>query len=348
MWELQLVSRNAVSQEAHKIQVNVKAFLDDFIAGRSDKELQDKYGLDATELTRVVELLKDKGRISAAEMANRAENLKAPVGNSDHEQAKEGKQKAQVDLDTGLVLHCPSCGASVKRDAEHCDYCQAFLDFSLKGKTVNCPHCFARIGAESRFCMKCAQPVKGVVQEGRKLDDRLCPRCEVPMYERRIGDFAVIQCSKCNGFLVPSETFEMMQDNSPRVIVSQDGNRGEPVDPEAHVRYVRCPVCRTLMNRSNFARISGVIVDSCRGHGIWFDPGELEKIMDFIAHGGLQRARAVELEKLKADKELERLRASSHGSEASLAGPAWEDSAGSETGLHVEDLLRWVFTPSSR
>jgi len=330
------------------MQVNVKAFVEDFVSGCPDRELQQKYGLSASELTRVVELLKEKGRISSKETASRAENLKVRLGSAQHAKANEDGDKAQVDLDTGLVLHCPSCGATVKRGAEHCDYCESYLDFSLKGKTINCPHCFARIGAESRFCMRCAQPVQGVVQEGRRLDNRLCPRCEAPMNERKVGDFALIQCGKCNGFFIPATTFEMMQDNFQRVIFSQEEGRGDPVDSEPQVRYVRCPVCRTLMNRSNFARISGVIIDSCRGHGIWFDAGELEKIMDFVAHGGLQKARSIELEKLKAEERLERMRAASPGSETNLAGPVWEGSGGSESGVHVADLLRWIFTPSVR
>jgi hypothetical protein len=197
------------------MQVNAKAFLEDFVAGCPDKELQQKYGLSDSELTKIVELLKDKGRIRLKEIASRAENLRVRFGNDAAGKSQADKDKANVDLDTGLVLHCPSCGASVKRGAEHCDYCQAYLDFSLKGKTINCPHCFARIAAESRFCRRCALPIQGVVQEGRSLEDRLCPRCEVPMNERQIGDFAVIQCSKCNGFFVPAETFEMMQDNFP-------------------------------------------------------------------------------------------------------------------------------------
>jgi Zn-finger nucleic acid-binding protein len=130
------------------------------------------------------------------------------------------------------------------------------------------------------------------------------------------------------------------------VIFSQENNFGDPVDLESQVRYVRCPVCRTLMNRRNFARISGVIIDSCRGHGIWFDAGELEKIMDFIAHRGLQRAKSIELEQLKAEERVERLRAIPIGSEDSLAGSAWENNEGWENGLRVSDILRWIFTPS--
>ncbi|MEW6111309.1 MAG: zf-TFIIB domain-containing protein, partial [Thermodesulfobacteriota bacterium] len=66
-----------------------------------------------------------------------------------------------------------------------------------------------------------------------------------------------------------------------------------------------CPVCRTMMNRRNFIRVSGVIVDVCRPHGIWFDAGEMEKIMDFIARGGMRKAREAERE-IEKDEELQR------------------------------------------
>jgi hypothetical protein len=42
-----------------------------------------------------------------------------------------------------------------------------------------------------------------------------------------------------------------------------------------------------------------VIVDACRGHGTYLDPGELHRIVAFIQSGGLERARAAQLEELK-------------------------------------------------
>jgi Zn-finger nucleic acid-binding protein len=57
------------------------------------------------------------------------------------------------------------------------------------------------------------------------------------------------------------------------------------------------------MNRSNFARSSGVIIDLCKEHGAWFDAGELPKIVDFINNGGLARAREKELIDLQAERD---------------------------------------------
>ena len=41
------------------------------------------------------------------------------------------------------------------------------------------------------------------------------------------------------------------------------------------VKYVKCPVCRILMNRVSFGYRSGVVVDRCGKHGIWLDNGEI-------------------------------------------------------------------------
>ena len=43
------------------------------------------------------------------------------------------------------------------------------------------------------------------------------------------------------------------------------------------------------MSRSNFGRVSGVIIDVCRPHGAWFDRGELAAIRRFLRDGGLHR-----------------------------------------------------------
>jgi Zn-finger nucleic acid-binding protein len=60
------------------------------------------------------------------------------------------------------------------------------------------------------------------------------------------------------------------------------------------------------MNRNNFARSSGVVIDTCKQHGIWFDAEELPRIVEFIRKGGLDRAR--EKEKLQIEQERSRLR----------------------------------------
>lgn len=68
------------------------------------------------------------------------------------------------------------------------------------------------------------------------------------------------------------------------------------------VRYVMCPLCHSSMNRVNFGRVSGVIVDVCKTHGTWFDAGELTRIVAFAASGGLEKSRAREAERAESEK----------------------------------------------
>ena len=90
-----------------------------------------------------------------------------------------------------------------------------------------------------------------------------------------------------------------------RIVSSRDGSTNlrmalpaRPAARETTVRYISCPTCGKSMNRQAFGRISGVVVDVCRDHGVWFDPGELSEVLAFIERGGLTRAREREAQEL--------------------------------------------------
>jgi Zn-finger nucleic acid-binding protein len=302
-----LARRPAVGSEHKKIKVNSVAFLNDFELGTPEEELKTTYGLDHSQLVRVVGLLRQEGKLTAETIARRNENIRIRFGEQKGD-ASPAETKVAVDLDTGLVLHCPSCGAPVKRGSEQCEYCRAHLDFSLKGKTTHCPHCYQRIPADSRFCAVCARPIQPPQEQGAALASHRCPRCDLLMHEKKIGDFSVITCDTCGGLFIPHKTFEMMQDASTRVVEALGGPTLSRGAYETKVQYLRCPVCRNMMNRKNFVRVSGVIVDVCRPHGIWFDAGEMEKIMDFIARGGMREAREAEREIEKDQEAQQKLR----------------------------------------
>jgi Zn-finger nucleic acid-binding protein len=42
------------------------------------------------------------------------------------------------------------------------------------------------------------------------------------------------------------------------------------------------------MTRANFGRRSGIVVDTCRDHGTWFDRGELDAVLEFVRAGGVE------------------------------------------------------------
>ncbi len=63
--------------------------------------------------------------------------------------------------------------------------------------------------------------------------------------------------------------------------------------------YVPCPDCSAMMNRINFGRRSGIIVDVCKDHGTWFDRDELPRAVRFVLDGGLEHAQKKEMEQLR-------------------------------------------------
>lgn len=61
------------------------------------------------------------------------------------------------------------------------------------------------------------------------------------------------------------------------------------------------------MNRLNFAKCSGVIVDVCKGHGTWFDRDELSAIVQFIRGGGLEVSRQKEKKEIEFQRQQLRM-----------------------------------------
>ncbi len=292
-------------QRQTKRKIGQTAFLQEFIRGASEGEMLERFDLTHSQWTRVVGKLKERGLISEDVSQERSRNLKIRFGS---EIGPENGDKSAVDYSSGLVLHCSSCGAAVKRGAHSCDYCSAPLDFELKGKRINCPKCLAETPAHGRFCIRCAEPVAGRIKKGLKLEDRLCPKCSVPMAGLNIGDFSVMGCEECDGAFVPHNVFEMMQNRADSLIYPTQPTQRSFVVPKQPVKYVRCPVCRAMMNRKNFGEISGIIVDICKSHGIWFNAGEIAAIMDFIIHGGLKTAQNVTEQREKDEERLRKIR----------------------------------------
>jgi Zn-finger nucleic acid-binding protein len=68
------------------------------------------------------------------------------------------------------------------------------------------------------------------------------------------------------------------------------------------VRYRQCPQCAVVMNRTNFAQVSGVVLDVCKPHGIWFDRNELRRVLEFVASGGLEKSRRRQIDELEEKK----------------------------------------------
>ena len=197
-------------------------------------------------------------------------------------------------MDAGS-LNCPDCGAAVPANSSECAFCHARL------ATIGCPKCFALVFVGSKHCQRCGGDVGHPAD--RDAPALACPRQCGPMRAVRFGGADMYLCETCNGLWVEPETLQRLvaERRKPAPMLAT----GIATSPTARarldaVRYAPCPVCKSLMNRINFAHTSGVIVDVCTSHGTWFDADELRRVLEFITAGGLEAARARELRQTPA------------------------------------------------
>lgn len=143
----------------------------------------------------------------------------------------------------------------------------------------------------AKFCPSCGAPAVTWTSSESQLQ---CPGCDEVLFRGELGSSVLHQCGKCFGFWVDRATFErVMRDAQQQAVLPELAQPASTPAAKAipKIRYVKCPECRTLMNRVNFAEYSGVVVDICRVHGTWFDAHELHHIVQFIRGGGLDKVR---------------------------------------------------------
>jgi Zn-finger nucleic acid-binding protein len=189
------------------------------------------------------------------------------------------------------------CGAPTRSDASNCEHCGARL------ATVACPSCFGMIFLGSRFCPLCGARADREIGEATVFD---CPRCDQhPSLTRiNIGKVMLNECGKCEGLWVDKFSFEQIcTDREQQAAILGPAIKVPLSEGREKVRYIRCPECDELMQRMNFAGSSGVVIDLCPQHGTWFDNKELQRIIEFIRSGGMDRIREKQIRELKAARE---------------------------------------------
>ena len=205
-----------------------------------------------------------------------------------------------------------------------------------------CPKCFGLMFIGSQFCDHCgAIAAPATFQEGADLGD--CPRCRLPLGLMQIGGSELRECSKCDGVWADIPTFESICADREKqsAVLGFIGARTAKSEVWTKVKYVRCPDCEQLMNRNNFARASGVIVDICRKHGVWFDADELPRIVEFIKKGGMEIAR--QREKNEIENERDRLRDEQRKQEIQDSGTSLGGIFEKEDNSGIRNFVRSLF-----
>lgn len=156
----------------------------------------------------------------------------------------------------------------------------------------------------SKHCPRCGAAAER--QESPVAVKRNCPRCKSSLRAVTIGQASLLECAACLGLWVDTTTFEKIcSDREQQSAVLGGASLTSPqatAGTSGKVTYIPCPECSQLMNRANFARCSGVIIDLCKKHGIWFDKDELTRIVEFIRQGGMEISRAKEKAQLEEER----------------------------------------------
>lgn len=210
------------------------------------------------------------------------------------------------------TLNCPGCGGNVKSGAHQCEYCESALLVKA------CPRCFTRIFHGAKHCNACGVEVDvpANVNEDGVAKRLCCPRCDdsPAMIARLVGDTLMDECPSCMGIWLDTSAVERLvrerREVSTKAVLGMGRDTGEALtllNPPGRM-YVRCPECDTVMNRTNFARRSGIIIDNCKGHGTWFDANELTRVVEFVGRGGIEAANQAAHEQQKSEIRREKSR----------------------------------------
>lgn len=167
------------------------------------------------------------------------------------------------------MARCNSCSAPLPSDSSRCGYCGTRNDMDF--------------AAVNRFTFD------------REPSVRHCPDCGIALQTVRVdtsnGIFSIERCQRCFGLFFDVGEVQAFLEASVsttfainlKEIANINDERARANQP---ISYKKCPECSVLMNRKNFAAMSGVVVDQCKEHGVWLDNGELMHLMEWKKAGG--------------------------------------------------------------
>jgi Zn-finger nucleic acid-binding protein len=186
------------------------------------------------------------------------------------------------------------------------------------------------------------RPLPAGAKSNQRREGLDCPGCQSPMEVEVQRGVEIHRCIGCAGLWLDPGELESMVDEprhvQPDVARLREGMKEVEV-PRGPVRYRKCPRCTQVMSRRNFGSHSGVIVDECRTHGLYLDPGEFEAIETFIKLGGLSLERKREVYEAKRAAQRANLEAAHAKAAASIPRAHGHHHHGSWS-----SILSWFFS----
>jgi len=106
-----------------------------------------------------------------------------------------------------------------------------------------------------------------------------CPVCKEPLVVLELEQIEVDYCTSCEGIWLDAGELELLlETNEERSRLINLFKEAVPEKEKSH----DCPICEKHMHKFYVGEQEKVLVDKCkRNHGIWFDKGELKKVVEF-------------------------------------------------------------------
>lgn len=106
----------------------------------------------------------------------------------------------------------------------------------------------------------------------------ICPVCNEPLVVLELEQIEVDYCTSCSGVWLDAGELELLLETD------EERNRLISLfkaDEAAKEKSFNCPICGKHMLKFHIGEQEKVLVDKCKkNHGIWFDKGELKKVVE--------------------------------------------------------------------
>ncbi len=105
-----------------------------------------------------------------------------------------------------------------------------------------------------------------------------CPHCKSLMVVLELNHIEIDYCPECSGIWLDTGEMELLLEDPEKKNLLLVAFRIETHSTE---KRLRCPICRRKMQKALAGLDSDILIDKCqRDHGLWFDRGELQQIVE--------------------------------------------------------------------
>jgi len=102
-----------------------------------------------------------------------------------------------------------------------------------------------------------------------------CPDCSEPLITLEFDRIEIDYCHECKGIWLDKGELELMLS-----VEESPGLRPFAIkQTECKEKKRKCPICTKYMEKISIGNAASIVLDTCDAHGIWFDAGELQKIL---------------------------------------------------------------------